>query len=89
MHLQEFKAWLARKFGGLTVARVFADAGITSGTNGADGVDGADGVAADLAALAAITTVGDNDLLLVQVEGVYKKITFANLVTAITTAQGA
>lgn len=83
MHVQEFKAWLARNFGGLTVERMTQEAGITSGA------DGEDGVAADLTELDVITTVGDNDLLLVQVGDTYKAITFANLVIAITAAQGA
>lgn len=74
MQLNRFKQWLDSNFHGLTVERVIGEIEL---------------VTADLAALPEATTVADDDLILVQVGSTYKAITFANLVLAITAAQGA
>lgn len=86
MRINQFKLWLHNNFG-LTIEKLVEEAGITSGADGAPGADGADGVAADLRTLGAITVPGSTDLLLVQVGATYKKITFSDLVAAITAAQ--
>lgn len=99
MQLNEFKSWLSAKFNGLTITRIFEDAGIAdgatgpAGADGADGADGEDGAFPPLTELPATATLAASDLIyvLTDVGGTptAKAITFENLVIAVTAAQGA